>query len=135
MLSDFDTDTVFPTHSTFMEWCCIECNQRWNASVKDRINGKNCPYCEGRKAIPGRTSAKALYPKLFEDEYSESYNALLVGVNPDLLLPSSTKPVIWNCSCRNIYQMSIRDRIRKLKRDRTACNVCNSRKPRLKFYI
>jgi DNA-directed RNA polymerase subunit RPC12/RpoP len=65
------------------------------ASVRDRVNGEaECPYCNGRKAIPGRTSFKALYPELMK-EWKHISNLLLI--NLDYVLPTSTKEVWWKC--------------------------------------
>lgn len=63
-MNDVDLNNILPTYKNLIIWNCHECNMTGKSSVKDRVGGKAiCPYCSGKKAVPGKTSFKALYPE------------------------------------------------------------------------
>ena len=106
-----------------MMWNCSSCGMEWEASIRDWVNGEaECPYCSGRKAIPGRTSFKALYPGLMSEW---KYISNLLIANPDYVLPSSTKEVWWEClRCNKSYSIKIKDRVNMYKKNKESCPYC-----------
>ncbi len=73
MKSDPITDLVLGLAPT--------CHNDYNAEIIDMVNGDaDCPYCSGRKVIPGKTSFAALHPDLM-NEWNWINNYVLV--NPD----------------------------------------------------
>lgn len=67
------------------------------ASPKGLIDGtENCPYCNGRKAVPGVTSLLALYTDMVKKEWKKISNVLLG--NPDEILPNcNSRSFFWLC--------------------------------------
>ena len=116
-------DELVPSYTLLMKWNCSKCSMEWEASIRDRVNGEvDCPYCSGRKAIPGRTSLKALYPELMKEW---KYISNLLIVNPDFVLPSSTKESWWECErCNKSYTIKIKDKVNMFKRHKESCPYC-----------
>ena len=128
-----DPDTVLPTSSTYTVWSCRQCNQTWGSSIADRVGGlASCPYCDGRKAIPGVTSLEVLYPELIS-EWNELANIFIEAA--DTILPKSTVTAWWRCSqCGFNYTARIKDRVRDILRSRNTCSYCKGYR-RIKHYI
>ena len=97
-------------------------------------NGKaDCPYCSGRKALPGKTSFAALHPDLMEDwDFIANYCL----VNPDEILDTYSQKVWWNCkrSSEHKYPLSPADKVFYQKRHRESCPYCKGRRRKKKFF-
>ena len=82
--------------SVKVKWLCSRCGMEWTASIASRTRaGSGCPYCAGRRPIPGRTDLATLHP----DIASELCDDLNDGVKADQLTAGSQKILWWNC-CR-----------------------------------
>ena len=119
-INEDDPDYLLPSVTKRIIWNCHECKQEWSSSLNDRVSGNvSCPYCDGRKAIPGKTSFKAMYPQLVEEYSPENED------NPDYLLPSITKRIIWSChECKQEWISSLNDRVS----GNVSCPYCDGRK-------
>ena len=71
-------------------WKCRK-NHFWEAVVKNRAYGQQCPYCAGKKAIKGETDFATLHPELIR-EWDWERN---VGKSPDEFTEFSSKKVWW----------------------------------------
>ena len=91
--------------------CCPTCHGNYPARIIDVINGvTDCPYCSGRKALPGKTSFAALHSDLMEDwDFIANYYL----VNPDEILDTYSQKVWWNCkrSSEHKYPLSPADKV------------------------
>jgi uncharacterized Zn-finger protein len=98
------------------------------------VNGNTeCPYCSGRKAIPGKTSFKALFPEIM-NEWKYISNLLLA--NPDYVLPTSTKEVWWECPyCKKSYSMKIMDKVNMYRRNKKSCPFCKGYRKAKRRYM
>ncbi len=134
LMNEYDPDLLISTYSFDMKWNCSVCGMEWVASIKDRVNGDvECPYCSGKKAIPGKTSLKALYPELM-NEWKYISNLLLI--NPDYVLPSSTKEVWWECShCNKSYSIKIIDKVSMYRRNKKSCPYCKGYRRAKRRYV
>jgi hypothetical protein len=45
-------------------WLCCK-GHEWQATIKNRTLGRNCPFCAGKKATPEKNFAR-LYPEISE---------------------------------------------------------------------
>lgn len=45
-------------------WWLCENGHSWKAAVFSRVKGSGCPFCAGKKAIPGFTDLETLRPDL-----------------------------------------------------------------------
>ena len=130
-----DLDRIFPSYSIPIRWKCGTCNQEWNASPQRRVSGEaTCPYCDGRKAIPGKTSFKALYTDLM-DEWLLIENTM-IGLDPDRILPSYDGEAWWICHlCKCKYTLKVKDRVLKEKRGHNPCPECNGRRQKKTYFV
>ena len=113
---------------------CPTCRENYPARVINVINGvADCPYCSGRKALPGKTSFAALHPDLMEDwDFIANYCL----VNPDEILDTYSQKVWWNCkrSSEHKYPLSPADKVFYQKRHRESCPYCKGRRRKKKFF-
>lgn len=60
----WEPSTIRKSDSTVREWKC-NAGHIWSGKVVERANGKaTCPYCRGRKAIPGETDLATTHPQV-----------------------------------------------------------------------
>lgn len=131
--NQFSADQILP-NTTMAFWTCPTCHGNYPARIIDVINGvADCPYCSGRKALPGKTSFAALHPDLMEDwDFIANYCL----VNPDEILDTYSQKVWWNCkrSSEHKYPLSPADKVFYQKRHRESCPYCKGRRRKKKFF-
>lgn len=69
-------------------WCGAH---EWEATIGSISSGTRCPYCSGRRAIPGRTDIFSVYPNLRALWSSNN------TVDPSTLKPTSHVSALWTC--------------------------------------
>jgi hypothetical protein len=82
-----------PTTVTFcsgrkVEWAC-ELGHIYSATVANRRNGDNCPYCSGHKVLVGFNDLATLYPEIAGQAH---------GWDPTTVTRRSRKRLEWECS-------------------------------------
>jgi hypothetical protein len=55
-------NTLSKGSSLKVTWVCRN-NHEWEAAVKNRVNGRGCPYCSRRRTAQGATDFGTLYPE------------------------------------------------------------------------
>lgn len=59
---------ILPSHikpkSNKPRWWVGKCGHEWETSPNHRLNGTGCPYCAGRRALPGFNDLESLNPEL-----------------------------------------------------------------------
>jgi len=126
--NEIDTDMILPNSSAVVEWDCPDCDMTWKSSVRERVesfvNGDNitcCPYCAGKKPIPGKNSFMVRQPELMKEWHIVNW----LFIHPDNILEDCNKKVWWNCSvCQHAYHMSPKRRLYYIKRNRISCLYC-----------
>jgi DNA-directed RNA polymerase subunit RPC12/RpoP len=74
-------------------WICPDCDNTFLSSIQGRITDETkCPYCAGKKVLPGVTSLKAVCPEI-ASEYSDENE-----FDSDMILPTSRSNHILNTS-------------------------------------
>lgn len=87
-----------------VSWRC-ERNHEWITSVQHRVrDGNGCPYCSGRRAIPGETDLATVRPDLVKELVDPS-----VGVE---VSPHSDRKLEWRCDLGHIYAAQVKARTR-----------------------
>ncbi|EID84890.1 hypothetical protein MSI_15860 [Treponema sp. JC4] len=99
-------------------WWICEKNHSWHATLKERIDGYNCPICSNRRLHRGKNDLQTTHPELIQDwDFAKNGN-----LKPDDVTEGSPIRVHWICHiCKSEWITSIRDRTRSKK---TGCPSC-----------
>ena len=64
----FDPEKLSRSSGKKVWWVCCK-GHSWQAGICNRTkeHGTGCPFCTGRRADPGKTDLKTLYPALMEE--------------------------------------------------------------------
>lgn len=125
---DLDPRTLLPSSHEKVWWRC-DLNHSWQAAPYSRTkkNGSGCPYCTGRKVLPGFNDLETLKPGLAEQWYQPLNGTL----KPSDVTLGSNKKVWWRCSEHHVWQAFIYARTKKNGTDCPVCaGVAKSRKIR-----
>ena len=102
-------------------WLICEKGHEWEVQVDSvALMGCGCPYCAGKRAIPGETDLATVRPDiLMEWDYGKN------KISPAELMPSSHDKVWWKCERGHSWQSMVFSRTR----DQSAgCPYCTGRK-------
>lgn len=103
------------SNSNFSAWWKCKHGHEWRALVSNMVRNhakhKNqstngCPYCSGKKVIPGETDLKTLSPMLSEQWNYERNNDLC----PETFSAHSNKKVWWRCHLGHEWVTTINSR-------------------------
>lgn len=115
MLNDFEKK---------IKLSCFYCGERWEASVRNRLEGKNdCPTCVQRR-IEARTSCFATIHKEMMKYWSFEDN-MLNGIDPYVVCPKGDLMITWKCdaSCGHHKWKQI---LKNQKRVTIFCPFCRT---------
>ena len=88
-------------------WWRCEKGHSWQTQVISRtMNGSGCPYCSGRKAIPGETDLATKYPDIAR-QWDYEKNG---GIDPQNVTAGSTKKAWWRCEKGHSWQVTVNNR-------------------------
>lgn len=89
-------------------WKCPKCLGKWQAAVCDRTrkDKTGCPYCAGRKVLPGFNDLATINPRL-ATEWHPAKNGDLKATDVTV---GSHRKVWWKCSCGYEWETPIADR-------------------------
>lgn len=87
-------------------WIC-PVGHHYPARISHRNAGHGCPYCSGRKAIPGENDLETLYPKIAEEWDYPLNNPL----TPKDVKPMSSISAYWKCYKGHVYTAAIQSRV------------------------
>lgn len=109
---------ILPSSHEKVWWKC-ELGHSWQAVVFSRTGEQSsgCPYCTGRKVLPGFNDLATRKPKLAE----EWYQPLNGELKPENVTLGSNKKVWWKCSDGHVWQAAVYSRTRKKA---AGCPVC-----------
>lgn len=102
--------------STKKAWWKCEQGHQWEANISSIVRGTRCPYCSGRKAIPGVNDIATLYPNLVLDWHPDN------TVNLNQLRPGSHEKLKWTCTQGHTWTAKARDRV-----NGSGCHVCKGK--------
>ena len=92
-------------------WKCKKCGGEYEMWLDSKARGAKCPYCSGRKVLPGFNDLATLKPELAQ-EWDRVGNGSLT---PQKVLCSSQQSVWWHCPCGHTWYGKISDRARRGK--------------------
>ena len=100
-------------------WWRCEAGHRWQASVTARTcNESGCPYCMGRRPIPGENDLAHRHPELAAQWHPTKNKPLM----PDQVLPGSHRQVWWLCEKGHVWSAAVKSRV-----SGCGCPVCANR--------
>jgi hypothetical protein len=94
-------------------WRCGRCLLRWEVAPERRVQGSPCPFCAGKRVVPGVTDLATLHPDLA---------AQALGWDPSTVLATSWRKVRWICALGHEWSAAIGDRVRG-----NECPTCKGR--------
>ena len=105
--------------SDYKAWWICEKGHSYQSAVSNRVAGKGCPICAGKKIVAGINDLITFNPKL-ANEWDYNLNIL----NPQAISPNSHKKAHWICSeCGNKWEAQIKSR-----NIGTGCPQCSRQK-------
>jgi uncharacterized Zn-finger protein len=113
-----DPETIKSGSGKKVWWICDK-GHEWEATVLNRKNNYNCPYCSGRKAIIGENDIFTTNPEL-KSEWNYKKN---INVDPETIKSGSGKKVWWICDKEHEWKIDTYSRAVK----KTGCPYCSGR--------
>lgn len=109
---------ILPSSHDKVWWKC-DLGHSWEAVVfsRTRERATGCPYCTGRKVLPGFNDLATLKPKISQQWYQPLNGTL----KPENVTLGSNKKVWWQCREGHVWQAFIYARAKK---NGTGCPVC-----------
>lgn len=99
-------------------WICSE-GHEWEATVYNRSNGRNCPYCSNKKILIGYNDLATTNPELVKE-----WNNIKNGdLTPQDVSHGSNKKVWWICDKGHEWEAAISSRSKS-----HGCPYCAGRK-------
>ena len=99
-------------------WRCAN-GHSWQAAVHTRSgSGTGCPYCNGRRPIPGETDLATRYPDI-ASQWHPTKNG---DLTPSDVLPGSHRLIWWQCEHGHVWRAQVKSRV-----SGSGCPVCSNR--------
>ena len=102
--------------SHYKAWWICEKGHEWQAIIKSRYHGCDCPYCSSRNAWPGETDLATIYPEISKEWHPDKNGDL----QPSDVLPNSSKKVWWICAKGHEWKTTVAKRT-----EGKGCPYCN----------
>lgn len=90
--NDLGPEQYLP-HSNKKVWWICNLNHEWEARISDFYKGHRCPYCGGKKILPGFNDLATKRPDLAKEWHPTKNGSL----KPTDLSPRSGRSVWWQC--------------------------------------
>lgn len=97
-------------------WLCAK-GHEWEAQIKNRYYGGNCPYCIGKR--PSKENNLLVKNPKLANEWHPTKNGILL---PENFCPSSSKKVWWLCKNNHEWQATINHRY-----NGKGCPICSNK--------
>ena len=100
-------------------WVCDK-GHEWESSVKNIVKGQRCPYCSGRKVLPGFNDIKTTHPDIASEwDYIKNTH-----IFPSEVSAGCRKDAWWRCDRGHVYKSRVQSRTKQNSR----CPYCINRK-------
>lgn len=130
-----DISKEFPDSERDIKWRCRKCCGEFEAKICDRKESDGiCPYCSGKKLLPGFNSFADLYPDLLT-EWDYLNNILLA--NPNEINIKSHAKVWWVCknNYEHRYKLAVNKRLEYDKRKKEPCTICKGLRRKREHFV
>ncbi len=118
-LVDSDPLTISMGSAKKHLWRC-ELGHEWNTNVKERVRGRDCPYCAGKTVLAGFNDLATTHPELAKE---------LVDSDPLTISMGSAKKHLWECELGHRWQEAPKKRA--IRGD--GCPYCSGRRVLIGF--
>ena len=109
-------ETFLPQSNVKVWWRCKN-GHDYESTICNRMNGKKCPYCAGKKPIKGINDFETIYPEIAKSwDYGKNKKL------PSEFLPVSNQSAFWKCDAGHSWERRICDRIK------ADCPYCSGKK-------
>ena len=113
----WNPEEYLPKSNQIKQWSC-SIGHKFTTSIATRTDsratGTGCPYCSGRRVIPGETDLQTINPKI-------ALEAL--GWDPREISPGSDLKLKWICSLGHIWEAVVYSR-----NANSGCPICANQK-------
>ena len=118
---DYDKNLVspdsIPPKSDKRCWWICEKGHSYDLRVADKVGGQGCPYCAGKRVLPGFNDLESHDMELLTDWDYENNT-----IKPSEITYGSKKKVSWKCqNCGRSYLLSVQE---KRRRESKYCPIC-----------
>lgn len=96
-------------------WICEQAHA-WQATVKSRSEGSNCPICAHRQVVPGKNDLTITHP-LLAAQWHPSKNE---GLRPEDVVAGTARRVWWQCGKGHAWRSAVSARASS----GSGCPVC-----------
>ena len=111
----------YVTHKSSQKvWWLGKCGHEWDAVIGARVRGNGCPYCSGKKVLPGFNDLATTHPKIAA-EWHPTKNGKLT---PRDVTYGAGKRVWWRCEKGHDWDVKVNSRTNK----DSGCPYCSGRK-------
>lgn len=125
LLDEWDTERNLPltpqqvTYGSKKKvwWHCAQ-GHTWQSSIYVRMAGARCPYCAGRRILPGENDLASQYPHLAA-QWHKTKN---LPLTPQEISAGSHRAVWWQCEKGHEWRAVVRSRV-----SGAGCPVCANR--------
>jgi 5-carboxymethyl-2-hydroxymuconate isomerase len=93
-------------------WRCSE-GHEWEASIGNRVKGRGCPFCSGRRVISGVNDLATRYPELAKEALFDATK----------VMPGSSKKGMWRCAKGHEWEATMNSRTQG-----HGCPFCSGRR-------
>lgn len=107
-------------HSGRNVWWKCSLGHEWQAIIANRVKGRGCPYCAGKKVLPGFNDLSTTNPTLSLEWHPTKNEGLL----PTMVTLGSHKKVWWICCKGHEWETEITNRTTA----KTGCPYCSGKK-------
>ena len=102
---DLTPSSVLPGSDAYVWWRC-RMGHTWKASIAHRVKGSGCPYCDGKKVLPGFNDLATLDPEIASQWHPIKNGALTA----EMVTRSSNKKAWWQCELGHEWEAVINSR-------------------------
>lgn len=96
-------------------WKCF-LDHEYSSNIPEKLRGRGCPYCSGRKVLRGFNDFATKYPELVK--WWSPNNS----IKPYEITYGSHKNILWNCALGHEYECSA------YNKNRSNCPYCSGKK-------
>lgn len=114
---DLTPDKV-TVHSNKKVWWMCSNSHEWQASVNNRSQGRNCPYCANKKVLPGYNDLATVNPDL-----ATQWHPTKNTIRPTEVTIYSNKQIWWLCSKGHEWKTMVKERTKG-----NNCPYCGNQK-------